>query len=197
MFCRRKQREEPWIMNKSKSNMQLKEIIVVEGRDDTAAIKRALDAQTIETHGFGIRRETWQLIEKAYNETGIIVFTDPDFAGNEIRKKILEKFPNALEAFLDREDASRQGDIGIENAEPEAILEALSKVHCTLCEKRENFSMQDMQKYGLTGGSDSSKRRAALGKLLGIGSGNTGAFLKKLNRFGIDKEELEKNLEKL
>ncbi|MCR5481348.1 MAG: ribonuclease M5 [Clostridia bacterium] len=177
--------------------MQLKEIIVVEGRDDTAAIKRALDAQTIETHGFGIRKETWQLIAEAYNRTGIIVFTDPDFAGNEIRKRIIEKFPDALEAFLDRKDAEKQGDIGIENAEPEAILEALSKAHASICEKREIFSMEDMHRYGLTGAGDSSKRRAALGKLLGIGTGNTGAFLKKLNRFGIEKEELEKNLEKL
>ena len=64
--------------------MIVKEIIVVEGRDDTAAIKRAVDANTIETHGFGIRKETWDLIEKAYNEKGIIIFTDPDFAGNEI-----------------------------------------------------------------------------------------------------------------
>ena len=44
---------------------KIEEIIVVEGRDDTAAIRQAVDAVTIETHGFGIREETWQLIEKA------------------------------------------------------------------------------------------------------------------------------------
>ena len=45
---------------------KIEEVIVVEGRDDTAAVKRAIDGLTIETHGFGIRRETWALIEKAY-----------------------------------------------------------------------------------------------------------------------------------
>ena len=49
------------------------EVIIVEGRDDTAAVKRAIDGLTIETHGFGIRRETWALIEKAYREKGIII----------------------------------------------------------------------------------------------------------------------------
>ena len=39
------------------------EVIIVEGRDDTAAVKRAIDGLTIETHGFGIRRETCALIE--------------------------------------------------------------------------------------------------------------------------------------
>ena len=61
---------------------KIEEVIVVEGRDDTAAVKRAIDGLTLETHGFGIRRETWALIEKAYRETGIIIFTDPDYAGD-------------------------------------------------------------------------------------------------------------------
>ena len=65
--------------------MKIKEIIVVEGRDDTAAVKRAVDGQTIQTHGYGIKKETWQLIEKAYNEKGIIIFTDPDYAGVEMK----------------------------------------------------------------------------------------------------------------
>ena len=37
--------------------IKIEEIIVVEGRDDTAAIKRAVTAQTIETHGFGMNKE--------------------------------------------------------------------------------------------------------------------------------------------
>ena len=107
------------------------EIIVVEGRDDQAAIKRAIDTETIATHGYGISKDTWELIEKAYNTRGIIIFTDPDFAGKEIRRRIKERFPNAKEAFLDRKDATKGDDIGIENAKPAAILEALEKGHCT------------------------------------------------------------------
>ena len=76
--------------------MKIKEIIVVEGRDDTAAIKRAVDAQTIETHGYGIKKQTWKLIEKAYRERGIIIFTDPDYAGMEIRRRLTEAFPGKL-----------------------------------------------------------------------------------------------------
>ena len=105
---------------------KIEEIIVVEGRDDTAAIRCAVDAVTIETHGFGIREETWDLIDKAYQTKGIIVFTDPDTAGEQIRRRILERFPEAKEAFLDQALAAKAGDIGIENASPEAIQEALA-----------------------------------------------------------------------
>ena len=66
---------------------KIKEVIVVEGRDDENAIRRSLTADTIATHGFGIRKETWDLMEKAYRERGLIIFTDPDFSGEEIRKK--------------------------------------------------------------------------------------------------------------
>ena len=137
------------------------ETIIVEGRDDTNSIKRAVAAETIETHGFGIRRETWELIDKAYHTTGIIVFTDPDHAGETIRKRILEQYPDALEAFLDQESARAGNDIGIENAAPEAIREALAKVHRAAdaasgqsgegAQPAERFSMEDLQQAGLIG----------------------------------------------
>jgi ribonuclease M5 len=71
----------------------IKEIIVVEGRDDEAAVKKAVEAETIATHGFGISQETFARIEKAYAERGIIIFTDPDHAGEKIRKRLSERFP--------------------------------------------------------------------------------------------------------
>ena len=72
--------------------MKIKEVIVVEGRDDTTAVTRAVECDTIETHGFGIKKETWELIKKAYEERGIIIFTDPDHSGEEIRKKLRKDF---------------------------------------------------------------------------------------------------------
>ncbi|MBE6031549.1 MAG: ribonuclease M5 [Clostridiales bacterium] len=172
----------------------LKEVIVVEGRDDTAAIKRALDADTIETHGFGIRKSTWELIEKAYNERGIIIFTDPDYSGNEIRRKLKAKFPEAKEAFLSRDDATKKNDIGIENAEPEAILEALGKAHATYREKRSEFTAAGLIADGLSGGAGSREKREKLGKILGIGYGNVNQMADKLNRYGITREEYNEAL---
>ena len=179
------------------------ETIIVEGRDDTNSIKRAVEAETIETHGFGIRRETWELIDKAYRTTGIIVFTDPDHAGETIRKRILEKYPDALEAFLDRESARDGDDIGIENAAPEAVREALAKVHRaaeTANSARQGtpadtaaapvpFTMEDLREAGLIGSEQAAAARQAVGRALGIGYGNAKAFLRKLNHYGITRED--------
>lgn len=174
--------------------MEIKEIIVVEGRDDTAAIKRAVNAQTIETHGYGIKKETWKLIEKAYNEKGIIIFTDPDYAGEAIRKRLTEKFPKAGQAYLSKRDALKAGDIGIENASPQSIRQALENAHCTIQEDRSEFTMEDLRTFGLTADPQAADRRDRLGRALGIGYGNSKCFLNRLNQYGVSREQFLKEL---
>lgn len=177
--------------------MRIREIIVVEGRDDTAAIKKSIDAITIETHGYGITKDTWELIDKAYHEKGIIVFTDPDHAGEQIRNRLLERFPKAKEAFLDRSAAEKGGDIGIENASSESIRKALEKARCSIEEESGVFTLDDLRQAGLAGQADAAERRRRLGKILGIGWGNSKRFLQKLNKFGITREELAQALREI
>lgn len=169
--------------------MIIKEIIVVEGRDDTAAINKAVDAETIETHGFGMSEEMWDQIEKADEKRGIIVFTDPDHAGEQIRKKIKERFPGCKEAFLPKAEALRGDDIGVENASPEAIREALKKARCTEEAAEEAFVMEDLVECGLCGAPGSRERREAVADRLGIGYGNSRSMLSKLNSYGITRED--------
>ncbi|MEG0919639.1 MAG: ribonuclease M5 [Anaerovoracaceae bacterium] len=175
----------------------IKEVIVVEGRDDTTAVTRALECDTIETHGFGIRKETYQLIERAYNSRGIIIFTDPDHSGEEIRKKLSERFPNAKHAHLHREDARKGTDIGIENADDKAIIYALKLAKAEDQTGIKVFSQRDMQVYGLTGDVNSAERRRQLGQILGIGYGNCNGFLKKLNQYQISRQEFLTAVEKI
>ena len=169
---------------------RIEEIIVVEGRDDTAALKRAVDCETIETHGYGIKKETWDAIDLAYRNKGIIVFTDPDRAGEKIRKRITEKYPDAKEAFLTIPDAMKDGDIGVENARPEDIIKALEKVCAKAKTAEDEFDMSDLIANGLTG-AGSKEKRQKVGSLLGIGYGNGNAFLNKLNRYGIRREDFD------
>lgn len=175
----------------------IKEAIVVEGRDDTAAINRAVNAVTIETHGFGMPEHIWPVIEKAYKEKGVIIFTDPDYAGEKIRKKVAARFPECKQAFLPKGKALKKGNVGVENAKPEDIVEALEKARCTDVQKKNIYTMDDLYYYGLIGADDAAAKREALGNLLSIGYGNGKSFLKKLNQFQVPKEELEKKLEEI
>ncbi len=176
--------------------LRIKEAVIVEGRDDTINVLRALDCLTIETHGFGIKKETMELIEKAYREIGIIIFTDPDYSGEEIRRKLKASFPEALHAYISRDDATKKGDIGVENASPEVIKYAIRKARRGMNDddgdrNRFMFTIESLENAGLSGNEGSKERRESLGRILGIGYGNVKSFLTKLNRFGISKEEFD------
>jgi ribonuclease M5 len=174
----------------------IKEVIVVEGKDDISAVKRAVDADVISTSGFGITEATLQRIKSAAEKRGVIIFTDPDFAGEQIRRTISKKIPNCKHAYLPRTEAVKDGDIGIENASPESIREALSKVKTEVEGNRIEFTIEDLIKNGLTGSANATKLRDKVGRELGIGYGNAKQFLSRLNRYGITREEFNKALEK-
>ena len=185
--------------------IKLDRAVIVEGRDDIDAVRKACDALIIATHGFGITQETWKVIEKAYKEKGIVILTDPDHAGEEIRRKLSENFPDALHAYVARDEATADDDIGIENAKPEAIAEALAKAVERAeesaagedGEQRTYADMRDMRELGLVGASGSRERRAAVCKLLGIGYANAAAMVTELRGFGIDIDELTQAVEKI
>ena len=173
---------------------RVEEIIVVEGRDDTAAIRQSVDAVTIETHGYGIRPSTFEVIDKAYETKGIIIFTDPDTAGEQIRRRLAQRYPEAKHAFLDRSLAEKDGDIGIENASPESIRAALEKARCSAFasgEKEGEYSPADLFRWGLDGSPGAANRRRAAADRLGIGMCTAKTFLRRLNHFGISREEIE------
>lgn len=174
----------------------IKEVIVVEGKDDAVAVKRAVDADIITTSGLGLNDRILERIKAAKERRGIIVLTDPDFPGEKIRKTIEEKLPGCKHAFLPREEAIKNGDLGVENASPESIREALERVKTESCLGRQEFSSSDLIRDGLMGNGNSSKLRDTIGRELGIGYGNAKQFLKRLNRYGITREEYEDALSK-
>ena len=166
--------------------MKIDEIIVVEGRDDTQAVKKAVDCETIETHGFGMSDMMWKSLETAYRNKGLIILTDPDHAGSAIREKIKARFPESKEAFLPRGKALKGNNVGVENAAPEDIREALSKVRARRPEDQEEQITGEMfYDAGLAGGAGSRVRREKVADHLGLAYGNAKTLREKMNAFGI------------
>lgn len=176
----------------------IQEVIVVEGKDDVAAVKRACNAQTIITRGLGITKEIIQSIKQAHERCGVIVLTDPDGPGEKIRQKIQQEVPGCKHAYIYRDRKEKYGPVGVEYAAPEVIRQALKAAKATLnkaCEP--TFTMKDLIDYGLTGHPKAQERRDQLGQFLGIGQTNAKQFLKRLNSYGISPQEFKAGLEKL
>ena len=173
----------------------IKEVIVVEGKDDIVAVKAALDAEVIATGGFGYKKELVETLRQLSERRGIIILTDPDYAGEQIRKDLSNKIKNCKHAFLPQGKAIKKGDIGIENASKEDIIEAISKSRPNNIEKSEEFTKEEIIALGLMGGAGSREKREKIGAILGIGYSNSKQFLNRLNNFGVTREEFEKAVE--
>jgi ribonuclease M5 len=189
---RNKEEESPLLflrLQKKEGIQLIKEIIVVEGKDDTTAIRRAVDAETIETGGSAINEDVVRRIALAQERRGVIIFTDPDHAGERIRKIISARVPGCKHAFLSQEQAERKGDIGIENASPEAIRNALQNVRSEYEGKAAQVTWDDLMEAGLIVHPDAAARRLAVGNALGIGYCNGKQFYKRCTMFQISREE--------
>jgi ribonuclease M5 len=175
------------------------EVIVVEGRDDLCAVKRSVEAEVITTGGFGINRKTLELIAEAQRRKGVIIFTDPDYAGERIRDIISSHVPGCKHAFLPKDLAiGKDGSIGVENASEADIRAALSAAreqHAK--DAAATFTMADLLSCRLAGTPDAGLNRDRLGEYLGIGLGSAKKILNRLNGFGISKEEFFAALDKM
>lgn len=175
-------RKEEWFLD-------IKEIIVVEGKDDTTAIKRAVNADTIETNGSAISEETLRRIAHAQEKRGVIVFTDPDYPGRRIRAIIEERIPGVKHAFLSKEKtiAKNGKSLGIEHARDEDIREALQNVYTPNPNiiVEDEITIEDLLLARLIGHPQAKNRRNRLGEILNIGMTNGKQLHKRLIMFQI------------
>ena len=179
--------------------MKVNEVIVVEGKNDTIAVQRAVEADTIETQGSALEPYVLAEIKRAQQKRGVIIFTDPDYAGEQIRQKIAREVPEAKHAFLAQKKAKGNRKIGIEHAKTEDIIEALLKVRAA--EKEENaeppLTWEEYMDLGFVGDAGSRRMREQVADWLGIGYGNAKQFYRRMHVLRITREEIAEALEHL
>ncbi|HAL08582.1 MAG TPA: ribonuclease M5 [Staphylococcus sp.] len=175
--------------------MKINEFVVVEGRDDTVNVKRAVDCDTIETNGSAISKETLEVIKQAHEKRGVIVLTDPDFPGDKIRNTIKQYIPSVKHAFIPREKAkNKRGKIGVEHASLDTVKNALMNVSSPLEANIETIDKAVLIDLGLIIGPDSRRKREILCSKLNIGHSNGKQLLNKLNAFGYTEKDVKEAL---
>lgn len=169
---------------------KIKEVIVVEGKTDTAIIKKLFDAETIETHGMAIDDQILDFIEQTEKSRGIIVLTDPDYPGMQIRNKIIQRVPHAKHAFVDRKDAIGEKKLGIAEAREEAIIAAIENV-VTFSDDQETISWQEFLSLDIIGNKE---KRLRVYDVFHLGYGNVKTLYKRLNLAHITLQQIKEEL---
>ncbi len=178
---------------------KIKEIIVVEGKSDTKKIKQAVDADTIETQGLALEETVLEQIAHAQKTRGVIVFTDPDYPGETIRKWITQKVPGVKHAFIIPKEGEPKfkGTLGIEHASNEAIREALDGLYSVSETELETVSTQFLRDVGLSSGAGAKQLRIKLGEKLRIGYTNGKQLQKRLSMFGLTETDVTNALKEI
>ena len=105
----------------------IKETIVVEGKTDADKILSLFQANIITTIFSDCNKQTIYMINQENLKNGVILFLDPDYMGEKIRKMITNQVPNLKQAFIKVQDVinNKHHKIGIAEAADEAIKKAL------------------------------------------------------------------------
>ena len=172
-----------------------KEVIVVEGRDDTRRLKEVFgDIATFETGGSALDREKLTQIKALQEHCGVIVLTDPDFPGQKIRNEIIAAVPYAKQAYLNQADARPKSGrgIGVEHASEAALKAALEGVMTPVPVERAGGQVRQtfLMRLDLIGQADSKQKRELLANKLGIGYVNGKQLRNRLNLFGISEDQV-------
>ena len=170
---------------------KIKEIIVVEGKSDTALLKELFEVDTIETHGLALDKKTLELIKEANKTRGIIVLTDPDFPGKKIRDQIQTVVPNCKHAFVSKKDATGKKKLGIAEANKEAVVLALENM-VSFDVDNQSITWHEFIDLDIIG---NKQRRLLVYDLFNLGYGNVKTLFKRLNMVGISKEDVLKKLD--
>lgn len=170
---------------------KIQEVIVVEGKHDTMTLKEIFDCETIETGGTSLSESVFQRIEEAIKKPGVIVFTDPDTPGNQIRFKIKERFPMIKEAFIPKNKAKTAKKVGVEHAKAKDLRESLHHVATSFSNIKSDMTMEDLVDLGLSADVWASERREYVGHQLHLGTANAKTFLKRLQHYGIQRKEVQ------
>ncbi len=163
---------------------RIKYPIIVEGKYDKSTLSSIFDATVITTGGFSVFNsgEKQHLIKRLAERGGIILLTDSDGGGRQIRSflsgivpkdRLFHLYIPQIEGKERRKSkAGKAGLLGVEGMDREVLERVLAPfTDGGACEEnaaQERVTALDFYNDGLSGGTDSSSRRAALAQHLGL-----------------------------
>lgn len=183
--------------------LKIKEAVIVEGKYDKIKLSNLIDTLIIETNGFAVFKDKKKLafIRKLANERGIIVITDSDHSGFQIRNYISSSLPKDKIKHIyipdiygkekRKKEPSKEGKLGVEGIDDKILLSLFEKanIEARSVEKRDLITSVDMFTLGLSGTTNATQNKKKLLKSLDLPEFlSTSSLISYLNS-SMDKKE--------
>lgn len=181
--------------------------IIVEGRYDKSTLLSVFDATVITTGGFAIfnSKEKQALIKKLAERGGIILLTDSDGGGRQIRSflsGVLPKdrihhlyIPEVVGKEKRKSSPSKAGLLGVEGMKRETLEKLLRPFYDNAASEgvgeKPEITKRDFYVMGLSGGECSSQKRDLLARRLGLPAGMSANALVEAVNLICGKEEYD------
>jgi ribonuclease M5 len=177
--------------------IKLSQAVIVEGKYDKIKLKSILDAVIITTDGFRIYKdkEKLELIRSFAKKSGIIILTDSDKAGFQIRSylksciregNIIHVYiPDILGKEKRKEKPSKEGTLGVEGLDINILRNALYNAGVIQQDtpRTNTLTKADLMNDGFIGNYHAAYRRRLLLNALDLPLRlNTNSLLDVLNR---------------
>ena len=173
--------------------LRLKIPVAVEGKYDKLRLSSVAEGFIIELGGFAVFNDSQKisLLRRICSAGKLIILTDSDSAGRFIRAKLKGYLPGAdlINLYIPqvsgtekrKRTPSKDGLLGVEGMEYD-VLRSLLMPFCGESPVSAGLTKRDFYEDGFSGGINSSQRRAALAKKLGLPEGLTAnALLEAVN----------------
>ena len=166
-------------MEQNDTRLRIPIPIVVEGRYDKIKIASIADAEILTTDGFSLFHdgERRALLRRMARD-GIIILTDPDGGGKQIRSFLSSlrgservyhlHIPAVRGTEARKRTAGRAGLLGVEGADPAVLRALLAPFAGGPPARRASLTKADLFADGLSGGEGSAERRRALATRLDL-----------------------------
>lgn len=184
--------------------LKIKEAVIVEGRYDKLKLSNILDTLIIETNGFGIYKDKEKLkfIRRIAQERGIVILTDSDHSGFQIRNYIAAGIPKDRIKHIyipdiygkeKRKSApSKEGKLGVEGMSETLLTELFERenIKSAVSENKNPVTNYDLFFLGISGAPNAKENKKKLLKALDLPEFlSTNSLLSYINS-SITKEEL-------
>ena len=158
-------------------------VLVVEGKEDASYLSNYISSEIVTTNGFEISKETVSYLKNKK----IIVLTDPDEAGKNIRNKLNELLPNSINVEVDIKKCVRNTKNGVAECDIDEVLTKLKPYVTNQKDTESNISLTDLYNLGLLNNKDLRERVC---KKLNLGKCNAKTMYKRLLNNNIKLEQL-------
>lgn len=168
-------------------------LYVVEGTHDETLLKQINpNIKTVSVGGSQIKPDVLNFLKNYEDKFQVVLMFDPDYTGEQIRKKVASYLKDPTHIFVQRHKAfsKNKKKIGVEHLSLTDLKQML-KYEIQETKSAKTITLDNLYQLGLSGRADSKTKRMYLTNILNLSYSNSKTLMERLNWIGLSYKDIE------